>query len=66
MLDLVKQLFLFINLNVIENNYQCALMAPTEILANQHFELAKKIFKNEILILEFLTGKTEIKKRKKF
>ena len=30
--------------NVIENKQQCALMAPTEILAKQHFELAKKYF----------------------
>ena len=30
--------------NVIENKKQCALMAPTEILANQHFQLAKKFF----------------------
>ena len=32
--------------DTIESNYQCALMSPTEILANQHYELAKKIFKN--------------------
>ena len=31
--------------NIIESGYQCALMAPTEILATQHFSLAKKVFK---------------------
>jgi len=49
--------------NVIDSGYQCALMAPTEILAKQHYELSKKIFKNNIKI-EFLTGKTEHKSRK--
>ena len=49
--------------NVIESNFQCALMGPTEILANQHFHLAKKIFKNMKIRIEFLTGKTERKKR---
>ena len=51
--------------NVIESKYQCALMAPTEILAKQHFDLAKKILVNTKTRIEFLTGKTEIKKRKK-
>ena len=32
--------------NVIESCYQCAFMAPTEILATQHFNLAKEIFKD--------------------
>ena len=50
--------------NVIESGYQCALMAPTEILSRQHFELSKKIFKRNLRI-EFLTGKTELTKKKK-
>jgi len=50
-------------INVIKSGYQCALMSPTEILAKQHYELSKKIFKNNIKI-EFLTGKTEYKFRK--
>ena len=49
--------------NVIENKYQCAFMGPTEILATQHYNLAKKIFNSKIKI-EFLSGKTEGKKRK--
>ncbi len=51
--------------NVIENNQQCTLMAPTEILAKQHFDLAKKIFINTKIKIEFLTSKTDLKKRKK-
>ncbi len=50
--------------NVVESNYQCAFMAPTEILARQHFDLAKKIFKKNNINVEFLTGKTENRKRK--
>ena len=51
--------------NVIESGYQCAMMAPTEILAKQHYMLAKTIFKNTNFQIEFLTGKTELIKRKK-
>ncbi len=50
--------------NVVESNYQCAIMSPTEILAKQHFDLTKKIFKNTNFKIEFLSGKTDIKKRK--
>ena len=45
--------------NVIEAKYQCALMGPTEILSLQHYELAKKIFKNSPIKVEFLSGKTD-------
>ena len=50
--------------NVIESGYQCALMSPTEILAKQHYELAKKIYKTLNFKIDFLTGKTENKNRK--
>jgi ATP-dependent DNA helicase RecG len=51
-------------LNVSQSGYQSALMSPTEILAKQHYELSKKIFK-DFLKISFLTGKTEYKERKK-
>jgi len=51
-------------INVIKSGYQCALMSPTEILAKQHFELSKKIFKDSDIKIDFLTGKTEYKNRK--
>jgi len=50
--------------NVIRSGYQVALMAPTEILAKQHFKLAKKIFKLTKVNIEFLTGKSDRKKKK--
>ena len=50
--------------NIIESGYQCAFMGPTEILAKQHYELAKKIYKDENFSIDFLTGKTEPKNRK--
>ena len=49
--------------NVIKSNYQVTMMAPTEILAKQHFELAKKMFKSTNITIEFLAGKIKPKER---
>ena len=50
--------------NVISSKYQAVMMAPTEILAKQHYELALKIFKNTKINIQFLTGKTKTKDKK--
>ena len=52
--------------SVLEIGFQSALMAPTAILANQHFNLAKKIFSGTQIRVELLTGKTEVKLKKKY
>ena len=50
--------------NIIEINYQVAFMAPTEILAQQHYKLAMKLFKNSNINIELFTGKTDLNKKK--
>ena len=50
--------------NVISSNFQASIMAPTEILAKQHYKLSKEIFDPKIKI-KLLTGKTEYLERKK-
>ena len=50
-------------LNAIESGCQVALMAPTEILAMQHYKLAKNLFSKKIN-LEILTSKTDYIKKK--
>lgn len=44
--------------------YQSALMAPTEILAIQHFENASKLFKDTDFKIGLLTGKMTLKEKK--
>lgn len=43
----------------VKNGYQCALMAPTEILAQQHFESISKTFRNTDIKIKLLTGATK-------
>ena len=51
--------------NVIDSGYQVAFMAPTEILARQHYELSKKLFSITNFNIEFISGKTDLKLKKK-
>ena len=50
-------------INSINSGFQVAFMAPTEILARQHFNLAKKLFPKNINIA-LISGKSEYKVKK--
>jgi ATP-dependent DNA helicase RecG len=52
-------------LAVAENGYQTALMAPTEILAEQHFRNAQRIFDGTGYRIELLIGSTKAAERRK-
>lgn len=49
----------------VENGYQAALMAPTEILAEQHYLTFKKMLKNLPVNVAVLTSSTKASARKK-
>lgn len=46
----------------VKNGYQTAIMAPTEILATQHYETFLKLFENTDIKICLLTGSTKKKK----
>ena len=49
--------------NTIISGFQVAVMAPTEILSRQHYNLAKKIFPKH-LDIGFISGKSDYKEKK--
>lgn len=51
-------------LMAIDNGYQAVLMAPTEILAQQHFNGISDLLKNTNIQVKLLTGSTKTKERK--
>lgn len=55
---------LMIMLLALDNGYQAALMAPTEILANQHFQTLTELLKDMPVTMALLTGSTKNKERK--
>jgi len=48
----------------VDNGYQCCLMAPTEILAQQHFNTLSDLLKDMPIGIHLLTGSTKEKERK--
>lgn len=48
---------------ITENGYQGALMAPTEVLAEQHMETLQKLYHGLPLQTELLTGRTKASER---
>ncbi|WP_368487685.1 ATP-dependent DNA helicase RecG [Clostridium sp. BJN0013] len=50
--------------NVVKNGYQAVFMAPTEILANQHYEECKKFLKDTGVNVQLLCGSITEKNKK--
>jgi ATP-dependent DNA helicase RecG len=49
----------------LDNGFQACLMAPTEILANQHYETISELLSGMDIRLELLTGSTRKKSRER-
>ncbi len=50
--------------SAVKNGYQCALMAPTEVLARQHFETFRGFFEGTDINIVLLTGSTTAKNKR--
>ena len=48
---------------VVENGYQGALMAPTEVLAGQHYRTFQEFYKGLPIHVAYLSGQTKTKER---
>ena len=48
----------------IDNGYQATIMAPTEILANQHYVAVSELLKGMNISVDILTGSVKTKKRR--
>ena len=55
---------LMIMLLAIDNGYQACIMAPTEILAQQHYSSIKDLLGDDFVSVEILTGSTPKKARR--
>lgn len=49
---------------VVKNGYQTAMMAPTEILAHQHYESLSRLFSGMDVNISLLTGSTKAKEKR--
>ncbi len=50
--------------NCVKNGYQAAVMAPTEVLAAQHYNTFKKFFDSFGISIDLLTGSTGAKEKR--
>lgn len=48
----------------VDNGYQACMMAPTEILATQHFKGLQELLGDDICTIKLLTGSTSTKERR--